>query len=125
MFDICIYSHIIYGFTGLGSDNKIRPLDPYNDLKENWGKGAFLRFTGLKQINKRLKALVAIGGWNEGSVKYSNMASNSDSRKTFVNSVVEFLDLYGFDGLDFDWGKFEAISIYVVVNIVDLSDLFQ
>ena len=87
-------------------DNKIKPLDAYNDLKENWGKGAYLRFNALKQINKKLKTIIAIGGWNEGSVKYSNMASNSESRKTFVESVVEFLDKYGFDGLDFDWGNF-------------------
>ncbi|KAH9497248.1 putative chitinase 2 [Dermatophagoides farinae] len=101
--DPFLCSHIIYGFAGLSYDNKIRPLDPYNDLKENWGKGAFLRFTGLKKINKKLKTMIAIGGWNEGSVKYSNMASNPESRKTFVNSVMDFLERYDFDGLDFDW----------------------
>lgn len=103
--DPFLCTHIIYGFTGLSHDNKIRPLDPYNDLKENWGKGAFLRFTGLKKINPKLKTLVAIGGWNEGSVKYSNMAANPQARKTFVESVVEFLRKYDFDGLDFDWGE--------------------
>lgn len=101
------HSHIIYGFAGLSYDNKIRPLDPYNDLKENYGKGAFLRFTGLKKINKKLKTMIAIGGWNEGSVKYSNMASNAESRKTFVDSVMDFLERYNFDGLDFDWGMNE------------------
>ncbi|KAH9416601.1 Cht9p [Dermatophagoides pteronyssinus] len=101
--DPFLCSHIIYGFAGLSYDNKIRPLDPYNDLKENWGKGAFLRFTGLKKINRKLKTMIAIGGWNEGSVKYSNMAANPESRKTFVNSVMDFLERYDFDGLDFDW----------------------
>lgn len=48
--------------------------------------------------------MIAIGGWNEGSVKYSNMAANPESRKTFVNSVMDFLERYDFDGLDFDWG---------------------
>jgi GH18 family chitinase len=35
--------------------------------------GAFERFTGLKQQNPELKALLAIGGWNEGSTKYSQV----------------------------------------------------
>ncbi len=97
--DPFLCTHIIYGFTGLGTDNTMIPLDPWNDLYDNWGKGAFLRFTGLKQQNPNLKALVAIGlvvfnipiflnnrcsndcekictfrGWNEGSEKYSRVS---------------------------------------------------
>ncbi|XP_046455827.1 acidic mammalian chitinase-like [Daphnia pulex] len=101
--DPFICTHIVYGFAGLGSDNTIKPLDPYNDLYENWGKGAFLRFTGLKKKNPELKALIAIGGWNEGSEKYSLMASDPAKRAIFVNSVVNFLITYNFDGFDFDW----------------------
>lgn len=71
--DPFVCTHIVYGFAGLGSDNTMIPLDPYNDLAENWGKGAYLRFTGLKKKNPELKALIAIGGWNEGSEKYSQV----------------------------------------------------
>ena len=99
-------SHLIYAFAGLGNDNRIRPLDPYNDLKENYGKGAYLRFNALKNINKNLKTLIAIGGWNEGSIKYSNMASKPETRKIFVESVVQFIERFGFDGLDLDWGQY-------------------
>ncbi|XP_046455808.1 acidic mammalian chitinase-like isoform X1 [Daphnia pulex] len=101
--DPFLCTHIIYGFTGLGTDNTMIPLDPWNDLYDNWGKGAFLRFTGLKQQNPNLKALIAIGGWNEGSEKYSRMVSDPAKRATFVNSVVNFIKKYNFDGLDFDW----------------------
>jgi chitinase len=31
------------------------------------------------------------------------MAKDSVRRKTFIDSVVPFLQLYGFEGLDFDW----------------------
>lgn len=49
-------------FTGLSFDNLIKPLDPWNDLEDNYGKGAMKRFTNLKRQNPELKTLVAIGG---------------------------------------------------------------
>ncbi|CAL1270702.1 unnamed protein product [Larinioides sclopetarius] len=96
-------THLVYGFAKLNHNNKIAAYDPYLDLKENWGLGAYERFTGLKKKNPNLKTLLAIGGWNEGSTKYSRMAKNASSRKTFIDSCVEFLQKYGFDGLDLDW----------------------
>ena len=59
--DTNLCTHIIYGFTGLGTDNTIQCLDPWNDLYEGGGKGALYRFTGLKNKNPSMKALVAIG----------------------------------------------------------------
>jgi len=101
--DPFLCTHIIYTFTGLGQDYKIRVLDPWNDLYDNYGKGAFVRFTNLKKQNPSLKALIAVGGWNEGSENYSKMAADPAKRATFVQSAVELVRKYGFDGLDFDW----------------------
>lgn len=108
--DPYLCTHYIYTFAGLGYDNRIRSLDPWNDLKDNYGKGAFERFTGLKKINPRLKTLIAIGGWNEGSIKYSAMAADPNARSTFVKSTVDFLKLYNFDGLDLDWVSESCLS---------------
>lgn len=47
--------------------------------------------------------MIAIGGWNEGVKKYSEMVSDGSRRKTFVESVVEFVEKHKFDGLDLDW----------------------
>ncbi|GIY59439.1 chitotriosidase-1 [Caerostris darwini] len=96
-------THLIYGFAKLNHNNRIAAYDSYLDLKENWGLGAYERFNGLKKKNPQLKTLIAIGGWNEGSTKYSQMARSASSRRTFINSSVEFLQKYGFDGLDLDW----------------------
>ena len=72
--DPFLCTHLIFGFAGLRPyDNAIYALDPYNELCENWGRGAYERFTGLKKINPTLKTLLAVGGWNEGSRKYSQV----------------------------------------------------
>lgn len=63
----------------------------------------YKKFTGLKSKNPHLKTLLAIGGWNEGSVKYSNMVSTKSSRATFLKSCLDFMKKYNFDGIDLDW----------------------
>lgn len=35
----------------------------------------FRRFNDLKGINPSLKTMIAIGGWNEGSEKYSRVSN--------------------------------------------------
>ena len=47
--------------------------------------------------------MIAIGGWNEGSTKYSAMAKDTKKRAKFVTSTLEFLQKHSFDGLDLDW----------------------
>jgi chitinase len=67
--DPFLCTHLVYGFAGLDkSEYTIKSLDEYNDLEENWGKGAFRKFTNLKNVNPNLKTLLAIGGWNEGKI---------------------------------------------------------
>ena len=46
--------------------------------------------------------MISLGGWYEGSEKYSDMAKDAN-RARFVKSVLDFLQKYDFDGLDLDW----------------------
>jgi len=99
-------THIIYSFAKLDTaTGKIESLDPWLDLGEggHTGKRGFKNTTDLKRRNRKLKVTLAIGGWNEGSVKYSKMAKDPQKRATFVKSVVQMLKEYNFDGLDLDW----------------------
>ena len=73
------------------------------DLEDPEGLAGFRKVTDLKYVNPKLKVTLAIGGWNEGSTKYSEMARDPIKRKTFVASVIKFLKRYNFDGLDLDW----------------------
>ena len=45
----------------------------------------------FKQQQPKLKVSIAIGGWNEGSKKYSDMAETPENRKAFIDSVLSFI----------------------------------
>lgn len=61
-------THFIYTFAGL-YDGVIKSLDPYADLPS--GLNGYGKVLELKRLNPDLKVLIAMGGWNEGSQKYS------------------------------------------------------
>ncbi|KAF5293050.1 hypothetical protein FQR65_LT11042 [Abscondita terminalis] len=63
----------------------------------------YARFNALKNTNPKLKTQLAIGGWNEGSKRFSNMVLTKTSRKIFIESALKYLKTYGFDGIDLDW----------------------
>ena len=99
-------THIIYSFAGLDTaTSKIKSLDPWLDLGDggSTGRRTFLLTTELKRRNPELKVSLAIGGWNEGSEKYSKMAADPAKRAIFVKSVLKMLRDYNFDGFDLDW----------------------
>ncbi|XP_014258890.1 probable chitinase 2 [Cimex lectularius] len=102
--DPSLCTHLVYSFAGLNPSNwTIMSLDPYNDLEENFGKGNYKKMTALKKSHPHLKVTLAIGGWNEGSANYSKLAEDPNRRRIFIESVLEFMKLYDFDGLDLDW----------------------
>jgi len=47
--------------------------------------------------------MLAIGGWNEGSSRFSPMVADPARRREFVKNAVKFLRQNHFDGLDLDW----------------------
>ena len=88
---------------GLEEQGGIRILDPWADLPDGGGRDGFNRFNKLRGQNPNTKTLIAIGGWNEGSSKYSRVAASPQTRQAFVDNAVKFVRKYGFDGFDFDW----------------------
>ncbi|KAJ9590785.1 hypothetical protein L9F63_016171 [Diploptera punctata] len=99
--DGSLCTHVVYTYAGL-QNGVVTSLDPYNDLEESYGKGNYKKFTSYAESNG-FKPLLGIGGWNEGSAKYSEMASYAAGREDFADSVVAFLQEYGFDGISLDW----------------------
>jgi chitinase len=51
-----------------------------------------------------VKVLIAVGGWNDGNDSaFEQMAANPGARTTFVNTLVNFVNAAGLDGVDLDW----------------------
>ncbi|CAH0716963.1 unnamed protein product, partial [Brenthis ino] len=125
-------SHLIYSFVGLDENSfKIKHIDQWQDLEKDGGKGGLKRIVALKEKHKHLKIIVSIGGWNEGSAKYSKMAGDPKLRNVFVKSAVNFLTIHNLDGLDLFWdhptkrgGVPEDRNNYVSL-IKELSEAFE
>ncbi|XP_058795563.1 chitotriosidase-1-like isoform X2 [Phymastichus coffea] len=101
--DPSLCTHMIYAFVGITEDGDVKVLDAGQDLPDNYGKDGFSRFNKLREISPQTKTMIAIGGWNEESVRYSQVVGNPTIRKRFVENMVMFVKKYGFDGLDIDW----------------------
>lgn len=101
--DPFLCTHLMYAFFGIEETGELRIIDPYLDLEDNYGRGNIRKFNALKLKNPTLKTLAAVGGWNEGSKKFSIVAADPAKREKFVTSVVQFLQRHSFDGLDLDW----------------------
>lgn len=127
--DPFLCTHLIYSFVGIHQNGTISILDPWLDLEDNWGLGTMRKFNDLKLVNPKLKTLVAVGGWNEGSQKFSNVAQSPTLRLRFAKDAAEFCERLGFDGLDVDWeypGQRDGDPSVDRENFVELlSDLQQ
>jgi chitinase len=61
------------------------------------------RVINLKRKNPSLKIFIAVGGWAASGPPWSNMARTAASRAIFIQSALDFMDTFGFDGIDLDW----------------------
>lgn len=92
-------THIVYGFAVLdGTTLTIKTHDSWADIDNNF----YERVTEYRKKGKRVT--VAIGGWNDSAGdKYSRLVLSDNARYNFITSTIEFIDKYGFEGLDLDW----------------------
>lgn len=103
-------THINFAFANI-ADGKCVVGDSYADTDkafagDSWDQGAkrgnFNQLTKLKEANPNLETMISIGGWT-WSKNFSAAAATEASRQAFVSSCVDFMNTYGFDGIDIDW----------------------
>lgn len=87
-------THINYAFAHI-RDGKI-VTGHENDEKN------LATLVGLKNKNPNLKIVISVGGWTD-SGPFSDMALTPESRHTFIQSVIGFLEKHKLDGVDLDW----------------------
>ncbi|KAL0810926.1 hypothetical protein ABMA28_010224 [Loxostege sticticalis] len=119
-------THLVYSFIGINAQGTAVSLDPDLDLGDNWRKDNFRKFTSLKNKNPNLKTILAVGGWNEGSSKYSIMAANPTYRQNFVQSALKMVQEHNFDGIDMDWEyPNRRDTVYGPADINNFSQLLK
>jgi len=96
-------THVVYSFVVLNTQKfNLKIFDQWLDIDlKNYEK-----FVAMKKKNPKLKVLVALGGWTDSqnnAAAYSKLFKSPSNRAKFVQSAVEFLQKYNFDGLDLDY----------------------
>ncbi|KAK3739100.1 hypothetical protein QZH41_018244 [Actinostola sp. cb2023] len=96
--DPFLCTHLVYSFSKIDPSNKLAMFE-WND------DDLYTRFNNLKKKNPALKTLLAVGGWNHENQNspFSRMVQTASSRKDFIDSTIQMLRKYGFDGFDLDW----------------------
>ncbi|XP_034652817.1 acidic mammalian chitinase [Drosophila subobscura] len=127
--DPFLCTHISYTFFGIGDGGEFKSLDTWLDMDD--GLGFISQTIALKQRNPNLKILAVVGGWNEGSIKYSALAADAGKRATFISTTLAFIQQHGFDGLDLDWeypgqrGGSEADRVNFVTLLREIKETFD
>ena len=89
-------THINYAFAKIDSALKVAIADSAVDLTN------FQTLRNVKSKNPSIKTLISIGGWDY-STYFSDAAATVASREVFAQSCLDFIVMYGFDGVDLDW----------------------
>lgn len=97
-YDVQKLTHIIYSFCHLKD----------NQLLVGNGEPVIKKLVSLKEKNPSLKILLSLGGWG-GCKTCSDVFATKEGRDEFAQSVKEWTDKLGTDGIDLDW-EYPAIE---------------
>ncbi|XP_010434364.1 PREDICTED: chitotriosidase-1-like isoform X2 [Camelina sativa] len=97
--DSSLFTHLFCAFADLNPQTNEVTISSTNQPK-------FSTFTQtVRERNPSVKTLLSIGGGGNESISaaFASMASNPNSRKTFIDSSITLARSNGFNGLDLDW----------------------
>ncbi|KFY99091.1 hypothetical protein V500_01463 [Pseudogymnoascus sp. VKM F-4518 (FW-2643)] len=97
--DTTKFTHLYYAFASINPET-------YEITVTDKDKEIIPEFTVL---NTTLKTWIAVGGFDFSEpdtpthTTWSDLVSSSANRKTFITSLIDFMDFWGFSGADLDW----------------------
>ncbi|KAI4380502.1 hypothetical protein MLD38_006685 [Melastoma candidum] len=95
--DSTLFTHLFCAFADLDTTTNTVVVSSANTQP-------FSTFTAdVQQTNPNVVTLLSIGGGASSPGDFSNMASQTSSRQSFIDSSISLARSYGFDGLDLDW----------------------
>ncbi|KAI6174674.1 Cht7 [Aphelenchoides bicaudatus] len=94
-----ICTHIFYAFASVDDTFNLKPTDNL-DLDPNAG---YAQLKLLKQNDSQLKTLISVGGGGFKGKIFAQIASDPKNLQTFAQNTVNYMQQYGFDGVDLDW----------------------
>lgn len=102
------YTHLNFAFLYIDPD--LYTITPMETSQQD----LYSRVTALKKRKTDLKVWISIGGWafndpGSSASTFSNLAASKSKQSTFFDSLLNFLDKYGFDGVDLDWWVFRPV----------------
>ncbi|KAM6980678.1 chitinase, acidic.1 [Aplochiton taeniatus] len=94
--DPFLCTHVVYSLATINSFNNLITVE-WNDEDQ------FKVLNNLKNVNPTLKTLLSVGGTINGISPFISMVSKPESRDVFIKSVISFLRLHNFDGVNLVW----------------------
>ncbi|KAG2483350.1 hypothetical protein HYH03_017798 [Edaphochlamys debaryana] len=61
-----------------------------------------LKEIGMSEEGKHIRMMLSVGGWYD-STFFSLATATAEHRAKLIRSIVDFIVMYGFDGVDLDW----------------------
>mmetsp|Transcript_35778 Transcript_35778/g.66299 ORF Transcript_35778/g.66299 Transcript_35778/m.66299 type:complete len:802 (+) Transcript_35778:1510-3915(+) len=101
--DATPYTHLVYSFASISADGHLEPwVGSWDEVDK------YTEFNKVKERNPAVKTLIAVTegifyGAGMNPVTFTEVAESVASRMAFAQSVISFLELYEFDGIDIDW----------------------
>lgn len=96
------YTHINFAFA------LINPDTYRMDEMDSGTASRYRRVSALKERQNNLEVWIAIGGWamnDPGPYRtaFSDLAKSEEAQDAFFDSLINFLKVNDFDGVDLDW----------------------
>nr|XP_022913608.1 probable chitinase 2 [Onthophagus taurus]XP_022913616.1 probable chitinase 2 [Onthophagus taurus]XP_022913621.1 probable chitinase 2 [Onthophagus taurus] len=99
--DPSLCTHLVFGYTHLNeTTDEIIIFESWSKLL---GRKSHENISKLKAKKPDLKVLVSLGGWLDGSIKYSRLAANPKRVQRFVNNTLDFIEENSLDGMHLVW----------------------